>query len=106
MLRQMEHTKFRNKTFAALLIALFLGLQSFSLLHMADFGFAEHDHDGQICDIYLLSEQNKFSDTPTDAPSFSATYKPETPSFGTKSTWVKEARKSALARAPPAFLQS
>ncbi len=44
------------------LITLFFAAQVLSLLHMAEHGFEEHEHDGQTCEVYLHSEQTKNAD--------------------------------------------
>jgi len=41
-------------------IVVFLSMQMFSYLHMAEFAFEKHDHHGQMCSIHLCSDQSKF----------------------------------------------
>ena len=48
-----------NKKLVIFLILSFLSLQNFSFLHLAEFGFEEHEHDEDVCEIYLYCEQSK-----------------------------------------------
>jgi len=48
-----------NKKLILFLILSFLSLQTFSFLHQADFGFEEHEHEEDVCEIYLYCEQSK-----------------------------------------------
>ena len=48
-----------NKKLVLFLILSFLSLQTFSFLHQAEFGFEEHEHDQDVCEIYLYCEQSK-----------------------------------------------
>ena len=48
-----------NKKLILFLILSFLSLQTFSFLHQAEFGFEEHEHDDDVCEIYLYCEQSK-----------------------------------------------
>ena len=48
-----------NKKLVIFLILSFLSLQTFSFLHQADFGFEEHEHEEDVCEIYLYCEQSK-----------------------------------------------
>lgn len=47
-----------------LFVMAFLLVQMGSLMHMAEHGFAEHQHDGQLCDIALFSKIGGAVDTP------------------------------------------
>ena len=47
------------KKLLVILILSFLSLQTFSFFHQAEFGFEEHEHDGDVCEIYLYCEQSK-----------------------------------------------
>ena len=47
------------KKLVLFLILSFLSLQTFSFLHLAKFGFEEHEHDKNVCEIYLYCEQSK-----------------------------------------------
>ena len=48
-----------NKRITIFFILSFLSLQTFSFLHQAEFGFEEHEHDKNVCDIYLNYKQSK-----------------------------------------------
>ena len=48
-----------NKKLTIFLILSFLSLQTFSFFHQAEFGFEEHEHDEDVCEIYLYCEQSK-----------------------------------------------
>lgn len=48
-----------NKKLSLFLILSILAVQVLSTLHIADYGLEEHKHNGQICDVYLHSEQAK-----------------------------------------------
>ena len=48
-----------NKKLTIFLILSFLSLQTFSFWHQAEFGFEEHEHDEDVCEIYLYCEQSK-----------------------------------------------
>ena len=48
-----------NKKLTIFLILSFLSLQTFSFWHQAKFGFEEHEHDKDVCEIYLYCEQSK-----------------------------------------------
>ena len=40
----------------ALLLLVFLWMQSFSLLHLAEFAFDEHEHFGQPCELHHYAQ--------------------------------------------------
>jgi len=42
-----------------LIVALFLAVQFYVGLHQAKYLFPEHEHAGEICDIYLLSSESE-----------------------------------------------
>ena len=48
-----------NKKLSIFLILSFLSLQTSSFLHQAEFGFEEHEHDKNVCEIYLNCKQSK-----------------------------------------------
>lgn len=91
----------RNSSF--FLVAGFLVAQMLSLWHMAEHSFEPHDHDGVVCDIYLLCEHTKFADTtaPVTLPEQSFT------KFKTRSCSPSPFRTAlftgCFARAPPVF---
>ena len=47
------------KKLVSFIIFSFLSLQTFSFFHLAEFGFEEHEHDDEVCEIYLYCEQSK-----------------------------------------------
>ena len=53
-----------TRKLSLLLIAIFLSVQTFSLLHMAEHGFESHKHHGRTCDIYFACEHQKSSNVP------------------------------------------
>lgn len=53
-----------NKKLLFIFIALFLSIQIYSSMHMAQHGFEEHKHHGYICNIYLSYQSHKFADIP------------------------------------------
>lgn len=50
-----------TKKFSLFFVFCFLAVQVLSVLHIADYGVSEHEHHGQLCDIYLHGEQAKAS---------------------------------------------
>ena len=48
-----------NKKLILFIILSFLSLQTFSFWHQAEFNFEEHEHDEDVCEIYLYCEQSK-----------------------------------------------
>lgn len=55
-----------NKKFGLFLAISFLTVQVLATLHMAEYSFGEHEHNGHVCDIYLHGEHTKYS-TPSAA---------------------------------------
>jgi hypothetical protein len=53
------------KKFSYALIAVFLAIQIFSAMHMAEHGFQKHDHNGHLCSIFTYSEQSHSTNLPT-----------------------------------------
>ena len=43
------------------IIVGFLGMQMHSLLHTAEYDFDKHEHNGQVCSIYLHCEHTKYN---------------------------------------------
>jgi hypothetical protein len=92
-----------QKKLGLLIALLFLSVQVFSTLHMAEHGFAEHKHNGHICDIYLHCEHAKYS-TPGAAislqPPQHVTFTIALPEL----TFARsEAHSASSPRAPPVF---
>ncbi len=44
---------------SSLIIAIFLSMQAFSLLHVSAYSFEKHEHDNKNCDICLSADQSK-----------------------------------------------
>lgn len=84
-------------------LAGFVGMQTFSFLHMVEHGFEEHEHSGHVCAIYLHCEHIKYG-----APDAVVTLQPPTYLvFATASPGLlfvrSGGRGAALSRAPPHF---
>jgi len=60
-----------NRKLSLFLIVSLLTVQVLSTLHMAEYGFGEHKHNGHVCDIYLYCEHTKYS-TPDAAITLAA----------------------------------
>ncbi len=61
-----------KRKFGLILTVFFLSVQLLGLLHMAEYCFKKHEHNGQTCSVYLASEQSKYSitsDTVSSCPS-------------------------------------
>lgn len=50
---------FVKKFSSLLIIAIFLSMQAFSLLHATEYDFEKHEHNGQVCNICLSADHNK-----------------------------------------------
>ena len=94
-----------RRTLGLLFITLFLSVQMLSLLHMAEYHFEKHTHNGKVCSIYLYCQQSKSSATVTPVilppPSF---VEARLPGF-IAASFIKEIFNSASPRAPPVFLR-
>ncbi len=50
----------KNRNLAIILsLAFFLAAQALGIAHAAEYGPGKHKHHGQICDIYLSTDQAK-----------------------------------------------
>jgi hypothetical protein len=49
---------------AALVLAIFLAVQTFGLVHETEHGFAAHKHHGKDCAIHLYCERTQLADPP------------------------------------------
>jgi len=85
---------------------LFLSVQVFSNLHMAKHGFAEHKHNGHVCDIYLHCEHSKIAGEPATDFSIDATFVTLAPLPFITVAISAGHRHSGAPRAPPAILLS
>lgn len=54
-----------NRKFCYILLSIFLAMQIFSVLHMAEHGFKKHEHNGHLCSVYMHSEQSHAASLPT-----------------------------------------
>lgn len=55
-----------NRKISLLFIASFFCVQLLSAMHVAEFGFDEHEHDGHVCDLYHYAKHIKYADTASD----------------------------------------
>jgi len=85
------------------LIAVFLCVQAFSLLHMAEHGFAEHKHNGHVCDIYLHGEYAKYATADTPVTPAPPKYVVLHVSLPDQAVIHSETYPTASPRAPPLF---
>jgi len=53
-----------TKKFFYILVAVFLAVQTFSVLHMAEHGYKKHEHHGHLCSVFTYNEQNNFIELP------------------------------------------
>ena len=92
-----------NKKLTIFLILSFLSLQTFSFWHQAKFGFEEHEHDKDVCEIYLYCEQSK--DNISDATISLQGLEYFTFAFVLQRNFLTYSKKYRLAstRAPPQF---
>ena len=82
-------------------MVLFVFAQGLGVLHAAEYGVGEHEHHGQLCEIYLHAEKNHFADVGGNISlSFSSTYDEPSQILGLSFT---PSNKHSLseARAPP-----
>lgn len=85
------------------IVLLFLSVQVLFTLHMAEHGFAEHKHNGHVCDIYLHCEHAKYS-TPGGAVSLQAPPHIAFTIVLPELSFVRsEAHNASSPRAPPSF---
>lgn len=88
------------------LIVAFLAVQMLSLLHMAEHGFEQHEHDDVMCDVYMYHQQAGAADIPH------AVILPERVIIEARvQSYVsvlqqKSLFRTAVPRAPPLFLLS
>ncbi len=78
-------------------------MQAFSSLHMAEFGFEEHEHNDRLCDVYLHHENVKYSDgdeAPTVEHPEHYAFKAVLPAL---TLIVSEHYRVSAPRAPPIF---
>lgn len=49
--------KFKSRTFRAVLLCLYVLIQSFSLSHAAEHNGEDHEHNGVVCEITLIAPE-------------------------------------------------
>lgn len=89
--------------FSLLIAAIVLAMQTYAGLHMAEHGFAKHQHHGKICSVFLLAEQGKHGDSfaapiPLPVSSITVADVSFTIQLATFQRWT-----TASPRAPPLF---
>lgn len=90
-----------KKYFGIFLAILFLVVQTASVLHMAEHGFAEHKHDGHTCEISLYYHHDKLADAPSvDMPVDTAFITLAPLPFSAPALWQVQ-YYSSIPRAPP-----
>jgi hypothetical protein len=92
-----------KKPFGLLLALLFLAAQVFSNLHMAEHGFAEHTHNGHVCEIYLYCDHGKIVSVSPPDLRIDTTFVTLTPLPFTTVAFSQERQHSSTPRAPPAL---
>ena len=92
-----------NKKLTIFLILSFLSLQTFSFFHQAEFGFEEHEHDEDVCEIYLYCEQTK--DNNSDPAKTLEGFEHFTFAFVLQKNFLTYSKKYRVisTRAPPQF---
>lgn len=89
-----------------MLTAVFLIVQFFSILHLAQYGFEQHKHNGHLCEIFVHNEKTQHADTPTPILfTFVPVIEARLQNFTTV-ILSKRIYKGALSRAPPVNLLS
>lgn len=90
------------KKLSLILIFSLLSVQFLSPLHMAEHGFDKHEHNGQLCDIYLHGKyQQHADDTAPATVAESITYAIISYATAEQLLAVSAFKKATLARAPP-----
>ena len=92
-----------GKKFTLFLIVSFLGMQLFSFLHMVEHGFEEHEHEGNVCQIFLFLEHKKYTETNIDVIAQSVEYIIFSTELSEQGKNVQIAYTISSPRAPPHF---
>ncbi len=93
-----------KRSACSLLIATFLAVQIVSLLHVAQFNFETHQHNGQACAIYIHEKDSGSADVPLPpALREFAVNGVHEPRFETHLV-AREVARGASPRAPPKHL--
>lgn len=92
------------KKLGILFAIVFLSVRLLSTLHMAEYGFAEHEHDGRLCDIYLLCKHNQTAAAPVSQLSVETAFILLVLPQATAILRAPERHRASEPRAPPPFL--
>jgi hypothetical protein len=87
-----------------LFAVVFLSVRLLSTLHMAEYGFAKHEHDGYVCDIYLLHKHNQIAAAPAHQLIVEIAFVLLALSSAATILHAPQQHRSNHPRAPPAFL--
>ena len=95
-----------KKRSGLLLSAVFLSVQILSILHLAQYGFEQHQHNGHLCEIFIHNEKTQHADVPLPLLlTFLPVLEARLPHFASV-ILSKRIYKGALSRAPPAYILS
>jgi hypothetical protein len=95
-----------KRKFALFTVISFLSVQMLSLLHMAEYEFEKHEHDGKMCDIYLHGKQANSAVIPSIASLQELTFVEVRLQSFISVRLSKSVLKGAPPRAPPVSLLS
>jgi len=54
-----------NKRFGLFLIVAFISMQMLSIVHLAEHDYEQHQHNGQVCNVYLIYQHAHLAAIPT-----------------------------------------
>ena len=92
-----------TRKFNLFVIAAFLGVQLLSFLHFAQYGVDKHEHNGQVCGVYLHYQHTPYS-TPGEAVALPAlTYTAIIFTVAAPRFIQVDNHQAAFPRAPPLF---
>src|SRR5262249_28327088 len=92
-----------KKRFGIFLAVLFLAVQTASIWHMAEHGFAEHTHNGHTCEIFLYCDHGKVASAPAADVAADTLFVALTPLPFAVPMLSEERHYSSVPRAPPAL---
>lgn len=87
------------------LAVFFLSVQLLGLLHMAEYSFKKHEHNGQTCSVYLAGEQSKYSITSDTVSSYPSDIVQSFTSVPLQAVVSCDIYPDSSPRAPPSFLR-
>ncbi len=97
----------KNRNLAIILsLAVFIAAQALGIVHAAAYGPGKHKHHGQVCDIYLSTDQAKSAAPPLPPVLHIPAYGSFTFASSVSIALAGKAYPSAFPRAPPATLLS